>query len=591
MPYFGVPIRNGVPIGLGSIAGFGISPFDPSQLFAGGEQGGWYDPSDLSTLYQDAAGTTPVTAVEQPVGLVLDKSKGLVLGSQLFTNADFDNSTTGWTASGGSTFTVSSGRANWSSASGSVFFFQNVSAATNKYYEMTVNVVSVTGTVRLVVNGGLGATSAPLTTGVTTVRLQNSSANGNAGLQADTAFSIVVESISIRELPGSHLSQSTAAARPVLSARVNLLTYTEQFDNAAWTKTALSAAITAATTDPLGGTTARICTLSGGATTHVVSQAALSNVASGVTYALSVYAKAGTWQYVRLGRQNNIFPAPGTWWWDLSNGSFNGTLSAGWANQSITPVGNGWYRLSVQVTAGSTGSDGLGVVATDNAGGTSPNSDGSTFYIWGADLRPANAGVGLPSYQRVGASTDYDATGFPLYLKFDGTDDFLVSGTINPGSVDKAQVFAGVRKVSGASQGMMLEFSTAVASNAGSLNVQAPGSTGDNYDVRSKGDAAVAAGATGNVTAPSTRVLTMLSDIAGDSLDLRLDSTSVSTSSADQGLGNFNSYPLYVGRRAGSTFPFNGQLYSLILRFSATNLDAATIASTETWVNSKTGAY
>lgn len=33
-----------------------------------------FDPSDISTLYQDAAGTTPVTAVEQPVGKILDKS-------------------------------------------------------------------------------------------------------------------------------------------------------------------------------------------------------------------------------------------------------------------------------------------------------------------------------------------------------------------------------------------------------------------------------------------------------------------------------------------------------------------------------------
>ena len=36
--------------------------------------GALFDPSDLSTLYQDSAGTTPVTAVEQPVGLMLDKS-------------------------------------------------------------------------------------------------------------------------------------------------------------------------------------------------------------------------------------------------------------------------------------------------------------------------------------------------------------------------------------------------------------------------------------------------------------------------------------------------------------------------------------
>jgi hypothetical protein len=43
-------------------------------LFKNGEQGVWYDPSDLSTLFQDAAGTTPVTAMGQPVGLMLDKS-------------------------------------------------------------------------------------------------------------------------------------------------------------------------------------------------------------------------------------------------------------------------------------------------------------------------------------------------------------------------------------------------------------------------------------------------------------------------------------------------------------------------------------
>jgi hypothetical protein len=38
--------------------------------------GAWYDPSDLTTLFQDSAGTTPVTAVEQPVGKILDKSGG-----------------------------------------------------------------------------------------------------------------------------------------------------------------------------------------------------------------------------------------------------------------------------------------------------------------------------------------------------------------------------------------------------------------------------------------------------------------------------------------------------------------------------------
>ena len=44
------------------------------KLFANGEQGFAYDPNDLTTLYQDAAGTIPVTAAGQPVGLIKDKS-------------------------------------------------------------------------------------------------------------------------------------------------------------------------------------------------------------------------------------------------------------------------------------------------------------------------------------------------------------------------------------------------------------------------------------------------------------------------------------------------------------------------------------
>ena len=52
----------------------GAAAFSPADLFASGEQGVWYDPSDMSTMFQDSAGTTPVTAAGQPVGKLLDKS-------------------------------------------------------------------------------------------------------------------------------------------------------------------------------------------------------------------------------------------------------------------------------------------------------------------------------------------------------------------------------------------------------------------------------------------------------------------------------------------------------------------------------------
>ena len=44
------------------------------SLFSNGEQGFFYDPNDLSTMWQDALGTVPVTAVGQVVGLIRDKS-------------------------------------------------------------------------------------------------------------------------------------------------------------------------------------------------------------------------------------------------------------------------------------------------------------------------------------------------------------------------------------------------------------------------------------------------------------------------------------------------------------------------------------
>ena len=54
--------------------GFGDNEFSPAGLFANGEQGVWFDPSDISTLFQDVAGTIPVTADGDPVGLIRDKS-------------------------------------------------------------------------------------------------------------------------------------------------------------------------------------------------------------------------------------------------------------------------------------------------------------------------------------------------------------------------------------------------------------------------------------------------------------------------------------------------------------------------------------
>jgi len=76
-PPAGTPLVGGIAVshtGVIYVSQSFVQPFTPANLFTAGEQGAWYDPSDFSTMFQDSAGTTPVTAVGQPVGKILDKS-------------------------------------------------------------------------------------------------------------------------------------------------------------------------------------------------------------------------------------------------------------------------------------------------------------------------------------------------------------------------------------------------------------------------------------------------------------------------------------------------------------------------------------
>ncbi len=48
--------------------------FNPAVMFDGAATGVWFDPADRQSLFQDAAGTIPVTAPGQPVARMTDKS-------------------------------------------------------------------------------------------------------------------------------------------------------------------------------------------------------------------------------------------------------------------------------------------------------------------------------------------------------------------------------------------------------------------------------------------------------------------------------------------------------------------------------------
>jgi hypothetical protein len=208
--------------------------------------------------------------------------------------------------------------------------------------------------------------------------------------------------------------------------------------------------------------------------------------------------------------------------------------------------------------------------------------------IWGAQVE---LGSTATAYQKV--VTQYEVTEAGVqsvsYIAFDGTDDGMVTGTITP-ATDKVQVFTGVRKLSDAAQGVLVELSATTSSNAGSFNIQAPNGGGANYRFLSGGTTRVPLDTPNSYAAPITNVVVGVSDISAPSEIIRINGSQVATSASSQGTGNFLAYPLYIGRRGGTSLPYNGRIYSLIVRFGA-NLTTGQITSTESWVNSKTGAY
>lgn len=197
------------------------------SLFANNEQGFTRDPYDLSVMFQDAAGTIPVTAVGQAVGLMLDKSKGLVLGAELVTNGDFSNGTTGWestaatlSASGG-VCTVTAG------APGSIRVGRAIATEIGKTYKVTATIAVLSIVVDITARSGvslgeMSSTQAVVTTTVSKTvtmyfRANNASTMVYFNMNASASGQqYQVSGISCKELAGKHAYQTTSAARPLL---------------------------------------------------------------------------------------------------------------------------------------------------------------------------------------------------------------------------------------------------------------------------------------------------------------------------------------------------------------------------------------
>ncbi len=550
-------------------------------LFTGGAPGVWYDPSDYSTLFQDSAGTTPVTAVEQPVGLMLDKSQGLVLGSELAPSTIPSVSGAGWTTNGTSITATNS------TASGTIAL--TASTSSTKFYQVTFTASGLSGaTSYMVFSSGVAAVTKRINTAKSysfIVPGQGTAAFEIAPYEG-TAFSVTISAITVKELAGNHAFQATSASRPVLSARYNLLTKTEQFDDAAWTKTNSTITVNA-TTAPDGTATADLMVETVDTGIHRLSRSLGTLSAQSLT--VSIRHKAG------IGTRNlDVALATSTNYVDTIFSSTTGVVVAetdvpgavfsGKRNTFSGPDAQGFYTATITVNLLSTQTISVIYGLANNASNSYTGGGTSGIYIWGAQLVVTNS-LTSNAYQRVNTATDYATTGFLPYLKFDGVDDSLSTNSISFTSTDKMSVFAGVRKLSDAATGMIYETSQIYSSFSGAVSLY---TTSSNYKT-SSGGSVFAEATSSSLPSPLTNVLTELASISGDQLILRVNGVQNAQSTADQGTGNYGNYPLFIGRRNNTNFPFNGQIYSMVIVGKA--VTAGELTNTENFVNRKTGAY
>jgi hypothetical protein len=156
----------------------------------------------------------------------------------------------------------------------------------------------------------------------------------------------------------------------------NLLTQSNTFTNANWTKSNLSAATTVVTTDPFGGSDAYIFTADGASAPHYIAQLAFTAGPASRTW--SIYLKAGTNNFAQLmfGLDANPFAN-----FNLSTGVV-GTVGTS-ATASMVSVGSGWYRCIVTTTSTTAGSPYVCIVASNTAVRFETNSLATTVYAYG----------------------------------------------------------------------------------------------------------------------------------------------------------------------------------------------------------------
>jgi hypothetical protein len=358
----------------------------------------------------------------------------------------------------------------------------------------------------------------------------------------------------------NHATQATTAARPLTVIHPdggvrNLLDRSEEFDNAVWNFVSGSGTITSAPSEPSPtGSTGPVYRLQGTAGSWFFAQNIAQAIGVGLNLSFYVKSASGSFQTFRLAGNGGV---------------------AGFVTANVTAT-TSWQRFDVSGTTSFDTARAYGILR-DSA------NNAADLYIAFPQLEEGSEPT--PYQKRVNFLDVTEAGKRSIRrLYFNGTSHFMTTPVITP-NTDKAQVFAGVRKLSSAVN-VVLELSSNSLDDNGSLGVFAPNiPSGDPFGFGSRGTVRSLA-ANGPYAPPITSILTGLGDISGDLAALRIDGAQVAQNTDDQGTGNYLAYQMFIGARAGTSLFFNGYLDQLITRFGA-NLDTGAIGTTEKYVSTK----
>lgn len=205
------------------------------KLFANNEQGFAYDPNDLSTMFRDAAGTVPVTASGQAVGLMLDKSKGLVLGVEKLSNNDFSNNGVGWVITGGVPTYAGGVVTLTTQAGGTGEIYQDISVPVGRWVKITARAKysnALSFGINVYDGGGYNNHKGAIPFGTSFEEKSGYffSTTGSLRVRMRLGASTVVATgdvdyISVKEVIGNHAYQTTSSMRPLLVASPQRLDY------------------------------------------------------------------------------------------------------------------------------------------------------------------------------------------------------------------------------------------------------------------------------------------------------------------------------------------------------------------------------